>query len=185
MPTSTRTRGPRGMISVDVESTATEIMLNRLNLALSPHMLAGWMKTTVDPYIKKRIKERFIDEGDEVSGDWLPLQPSTRIIRARAGYGADHPINIRTGMLEQFITQAPPRINPHSLGATYTYPGKPPTGETLTKLKTAQFGKGREGRGRRASVHTPPRPVLGLGERDAEFLIMSLGMHIAAPGVPG
>lgn len=158
-------------IYIDVNARRVDALLLRLDTAMSPLGIAQYMKVAVDPWIRRRVKERFDAEGDDAVGRWLPLSPETRIIRAAKGFQPDGPINVRTGELERFITQgAVERITPTSSGATYVYPGLGFGGELRTKYDTAQAGK--------KSPRTPPRPVVGIGERDLAHVLSSLSMWI-------
>lgn len=145
-------------------------MLLRLEMALSPPGLGQFLATRAEPYLRKRASERFRAEGDDVVGEWLPLTRYTQDVRASQGYGAAHPINRRTGRLEDYITHSPASITMHSSGASLKYPGTKPTGELKDKVRTAQMGK--------PYPKTPPRPVLGMNHRDLEAVLLGLAMHI-------
>lgn len=161
--------GPMSL-TYQVSGKSAEALLTRLSLVLSPPGVAAYLGATVDPWITRRAKSRFANEGDDVVGNWLPLASATQQIRASQGYGADHPINHRTGALEQYITGSPPRITMSALGATLTSPGHAVTGKLRKKLDTAQSGTGQP--------NTPPRPVMGFNERDFGFVMTSLMMYI-------
>lgn len=152
----------------DVEST-----LARLDTALSPEALAGFLELQVGPYLQRRSKQRFQSEGDDASGKWAPLLPATAAVRAAGpwGVGADHPINKRTGELEEYITGSSSLSWPHSLGATLQFPGKrAETNSLQEKMNTAQKG--------RAKPATVPRPVLAVNERDLAFVMTELSFHV-------
>lgn len=146
-------------------------LLEALDTAHSPQALAAFMETTVGPYLQERAKRRFRNEGDDVSGPWVPLSSTTNAFREAAGYPPDHPINHRTGRLENYITNTKVGARPTSSGgAMLTFPANPPRGETAAKVKTAQFGK--------FTPRTPPRPVLGINEVDQAFFATSLHEYI-------
>jgi hypothetical protein len=155
---------------IDVEKRSVEALLMRLDTALSPPAIAQLLGGPVQEYVKRRAAQRFANEGDDVVGAWAPLQPATQAIRAQEGYGADGPINRRTDELMNYIVGSPGRTVMHSLGATLTYPGNPPTGETKAKVQTAQIGK--------PYPQTPPRPVLGLGEQDLIEILTILSVYV-------
>lgn len=142
-----------------------EVLLRRLDTALNPAGIAGFLGGEVDPYLRKRMKDRFLNEGDDVVGGWAPLSLATQDIRSDAGYGAAHPINVRTGEMEDYITNSPHNLQVEPWGASLTLPGKPPTGEMKDKVERAQFGDNA----------APPRPVLGMNERDLAFVLLGLG----------
>lgn len=161
-----------------VHDADVETMLKRLELVLSPAGLTGFMASTIGPYLQQRAKARFQNEGDDVVGHWAPLKETTHSFRLSQGFVPDHPINHRTGRLENYITGTQYGATPTSTGgAEITFPKNPPRGETAAKLKTAQFGK--------AFPQTPPRPVLGINERDMAFAVTALHAYIHSIGLGG
>lgn len=147
-----------------------QAMMTRMEIALSPIRVAGFLQATVDPYIRTRAKNRFSSEGDDVSGKWFPLQEVTQRIRGDQGFGATGPINHRTGELEDYITGTPGGAVPNALGATLTSPGTPASGTLLTKVQTAQAGK--------AYPATVARPVMGVNEADMAAVVTDLAKYI-------
>lgn len=162
-------------IVVSGDDLGVQAMLLRLNRALEPTGVGGFLSTSVDPWLRQRSSDRFANEGDDAVGQWLPLGQATQEIRASLGYGAAHPINRRTGELENYIVHTESRVEMNTGGATLTYPGADTSGELENKVRTAQSGK-------QGNPYTPPRPVLGLSSRDLEFVLTDLGNHIR--GVP-
>lgn len=162
----------RGFVDVDisVQKESVTALLTHLDTALNPVAIASFLGASVDPWLRTRAKDRFKSEGDDVSGGWAPLKESTQNIRSQMGYGSAHPINNRTGALEEYIVGSPNRLTIHGLGATLTLPGRAPTGELKTKVQTAQKGRG--------NPRTVPRPVLGMNERDMSFVLTALAMHV-------
>lgn len=147
-------------------------MLDHLETKLNPVGMATFLGQVIDPYLHSRAEGRFLSEGDDAVGKWVPLSHATQAIRAQQGYGSAHPINHRTGELEDYITGTPGAAHPHALGATLTFPGNPPKGELKTKVETAQRGK--------TSPQTPPRPVLAVNEKDLAFTLGALAAYIKA-----
>lgn len=166
------TPAPNGLVSILMTGDSRQVMrmLTKLNSSLEPAEVAVWLGTVVDPYLRKRARDRFRSEGDDVTGKWEPLKGPTQYIRSNAGYGAAHPINRRTGELEAYITGTAPRLNAAAV-ATLTLPGKAPKGELHTKVKTAQRGK--------IKPATAPRPVLGVNERDLATVMTELSLYLA------
>lgn len=164
-------------VIVTVDSQRVDAMLQRVDTAISPVGLMGFLTGVIGPYIRERASDRFASEGDDVSGKWAPLQPATQEIRSRGEWpvSATHPINVRTHELERFITQSNAAVWGHTLGASLRYPDKQPTRRSITqKMETAQRG--------RANPRTVARPVLGLNERDLAFTMQSLMFHIQTAG---
>ena len=150
------TRGT-GFIEFDIvgNQRGVQAMLERIDSALSPTGLAAFMGLAVGPWVKERAQSRFAQEGDDVTGKWAPLADATVEIREHAGFEGSHPINKRTGELEEFITQGQIGVVSTPGLTVMTYPKDPPAGKGIRqKMETAQVG--------RSFPSTKPRPVLGL-----------------------
>jgi hypothetical protein len=159
------------------DSRQVEQMLDRMNSAISPIGLMSFLGVKVDPYLRSRMEARFADEGDDVTGAWAPLKQVTQDIRAHQGFPPAHPINRRTGELEQYITASANFLGPiGDQGAILRLPGDPPASKSLKKkVTTAQKGDNR----------TVARPVLGMNEKDLAFVLGALAFHVTdGYGVP-
>lgn len=172
-----------GFLDFDIigDTAGVQAMLRHLDTALSPVAMAGFLGVKVGTFLKERATARFKGEGDDVSGRWAPLQPSTQLVRSYGPWpvGPDSPINKRTGELEAYITQSDIYAWGHSMGATVMYPGKIPNSKGLQqKMQTAQQG--------RARPRTVKRPVLGVNERDLTEVMTMLAFHVQSysSGVP-
>lgn len=173
-------RSPQGIgIQILGDDRGVQHMLNVLDTAINPVAIAGFLGAVVDPYLRKRAGARFQTEGDDVVGGWAPLATTTHRIREREGYGPEHPINKRTGELEDYITRGDGKIRMDPLiGASVTIPGEPSSSSKLkSKVKVAQSGGTQVG-----MQPTPPRPVLGMNERDLAFVLLALASHIKKAG---
>jgi hypothetical protein len=171
----------RGTLDVSIigDSRGVDLMVSRLSLLLGPAGMAGFLGGQVTPYLKTRAKNRFANEGDEVSGPWMPLSPATVQIRSHLGFPGDHPINHRTGALERWVTDSAPNLLLSPVLSTLTYPGNPPSGKLLQKVTTAQTGNRAKG------APTSPRPVLGLDATDYVAILAMLATSISSVGVTG
>jgi len=148
-----------------------QAMLNKIDSALSVTGLAEFLYGAVGPWVKERAANRFVNEGDDVTGKWLPLAPATVEIRERSGFEGSHPINKRTGELEEYITQGQIGVTSSPGIASLKYPENPPrTKSVREKMKTAQQG--------RSNPHTMPRPVLGLNEKDLTQVLTMLAFFV-------
>lgn len=146
-------------------------MLAHLDSSLSPVGLGAFLFGSVGPWVKRRAADRFANEGDDVSGKWLPLQQSTIEIREKAGFPGRNPINKRTGELEAYITQGQIGVTAGPGVGVLRYPDNAPRTRAIReKVKTAQKG--------RAMPATRPRPILGLNERDLAQVIEMLAFHV-------
>lgn len=146
--------------------------VEKLALLLSGPGLSTFLGASVGPYLRERTQQRFANEGDDVTGPWAPLHPATVAIRESLPYqiGGEHPINRRSGELEDWVTQGNYFPYPTGVGATLQYPKGKPSGELLDKLKTAQGG--------RANPKTVARPVLGVNEKDLLFVTAALAAAV-------
>jgi hypothetical protein len=162
-----------GFVNISMVGDAKNLSmkLTKLETTLASASMAAWLGTVVEPYLSGRAKHRFASEGDDVTGAWAPLKEATWAFRSPQ-YGPAHPINKRTGALEQYIVGTPGHPYPHSLGATLIYPGTPPKGETKKKVIVAQAGQ-------QTRPVTVPRPVLGVNERDLLTVLTDLSLFIS------
>lgn len=168
-----RSSRPVGFIDVVIvgDDAGVQAMLLKMERAVTGPGLTQFLATIVDPYLRTRAQNRFTSEGDDVTGPWAPLTPFTQNERAKHGYGPAHPINNRTGQLEDFIIGAPSNITIASEGGRLVYPGRRASGLLGKKVSVAQ-------RGISGRPFTPPRPVLGVNARDLEMVLLGLAMHI-------
>lgn len=168
-----------GWLDFDILGTpkSVERMLFILDTALSPLGISSFLGGAVGPYLKERARDRFIHEGDDVSGPWAGLKQSTQDTRAAGNWpvSPDHPINVRTHELQNYITQSSWSVTPTPIGGSLKYPGRTPSKKSIReKVKTAQQG--------RARPHTVARPVLGINEHDLAYVTAMLGFHVAGTG---
>jgi hypothetical protein len=166
---------------IDVKTEEVEALMERLNETIGPRGTKRFLKTEGSRMLQRITAQRFVREGDAaVGGRWVPLSRATEAFRKRGGFPQSHPINYRTGEMFRWAVSAQGRVTEEGDGThSLMYPGKQPTGELLSKVNTAQRGKKKRGRGTGA---TPARPILGLGDRDAEEFLNSLDNFIAKNG---
>lgn len=166
-----------GLIDIQIIGDArdAEMRLAGMHRAFDSERLAAWLVAGVDPLLRERTEERFASEGDEISGKWESLKPYTVRERESKGFPGEHPINVRTGALKRHLLDTPPRFAIHSLGATLWSPGDDGNAKTANKVRIAQQG------GTTPEGHVVlARPVLGIGVRDLEAVLVALAIHIAA-----
>lgn len=135
--------------------------IDRLRLTLTPTSLERFLLLVAHPYLVERIEDRFEAKGDDVSGKWEPLAPSTMMIRILQGYSPT-PTNIRSGAMFDALRQAR-NVRPMATGAEISM-GHAAVSDTKTKqkIKVAQQG----GTAPNAGRDTPARPVIGMNARD-------------------
>lgn len=166
--------GGMHIVIQSVDAATVHAGLSRLERALTGSGLADFFATTAAPYLAARAQNRFAQEGDDVVGAWAPLRLYTQNIRASQGYGAAHPINRRTGEMENYIVGSPPAIVSGTDGGVMRFPGPPASGKLVEKIRTAQIGFD----GGKGGPSTVPRPVLGVNATDLEALLIGLAKHI-------
>lgn len=155
-------------VIVSVDSREAWLMLRRLQWRLSPVGLHAYMQRKALPFLQARARARFAGEGDDATGKWAQLAHNTGLIRAKQGFPAWHPINVRTGALRTYVTTTA-KVSSTGTGARILMPGTGGSKELQRKLKKAQRG-GPTGKGKDA----PPRPVVAVGAVDQRFLGVSL-----------
>lgn len=143
-------------------------VLTRLAFTTSAVGLSLFMRGSTHRYLTERAQTRFDQEGDSASGKWAPLREATQNWRSYYGFGEDHPINKRTGALEEYITRGKPEVFEEPTGATLMFPG--PTNNTwLTKkMERAQAG----------DSTTVARPVLAFDTNDVAAILVSLSVFV-------
>ena len=163
------------LVTTDWDAYRSEAMLNSVMRAVGPTSLLSWLSGPADGYMTDEIVDRFAYEGDDKSGDWLPLTESTRRIREDLGFPGSNPINERTGGLLDFVMHSRDYIS-GSNWAGMEIPGDPGQVDLERKLLHAQ--RGATENPRFPGAITPPRPVLAVDESDMESLLKILEMHI-------
>lgn len=156
----------------EVHDAEVEKALFNLTLLLSPPGLGAFLGTSIGPYLTRRAKERFSSEGDDASGPWAPLKPYTVQVREEGNWpvSGEHPINRRTGELENWVVGSGWDAYPTAAGATLRFPGTKPSGELRDKVQTAQHG--------RTNPSTVPRPVLAVNETDLLFTLTAFAAAV-------
>lgn len=162
-----------GFIDIDIVGSkrSVEAMLDHLDSALSEIGMQIFMNGRIAPWLRERAEARFRDEGDDATGRWQALSEPTQDWRVNYGFHPSHPINRRTGQLEDYIMSSPARVVATKGFADLTWPAAPPSNPiTAKKLRVAQRGWD--------NPRTPSRPVVALGESDLVHTLTQLAFHI-------
>ena len=154
-------------LHIGVDAKEVDVALKGMMWSTSNVGLTSFLNGLPATSLRKRVEERFYQEGDSATGSWQPLKESTQQIRTAQGYSPAHPINIRTGQLRHFLVENPGRVNPTGIGAELRYPGTEPEGTTFFAFATAQKGSQKWG--------TPPRPVVAVDTVDLAATLALLG----------
>jgi hypothetical protein len=168
-------------LELHADFKSTYEVLERLEHSVSPLGLGFFLSVGVLQHITDRAESRFRAEGDDAVGKWAPLTPGTENIRQNLGYGAAHPINRRTGDLEDLITQANANstVSVNPIGAVLEHPALP-SGKLEDKLRTAQMGDSSQP----GYQPTVPRPVIALNEADLVWVLSALAYYIESGLAP-
>lgn len=153
------------MIGIEPDLMEVIRAVTALQTFVSNPSMSSVLDGPVADILSNRIEQRFASEGDEVSGPWAALKERTNAFREQQGFPTDHPINERTGNMKRWLTgHGFITIDPE--GPNYSLPGDDNAGDPFlnAKLITAQTGTNPTTGG------DTPRPVLGLGEVDAELV---------------
>lgn len=162
-----------GFIDIDIVGGKQDVqsMLEHLDSSLSDVGMQLFMNGRVAPFLRERAEQRFQGEGDDAVGKWAALSAPTQEWRESFGFAPSHPINKRTGQLEEYILNAPAQVTTRAGFALLVWPDAPPSDSlTAKKLRVAQQGWD--------SPTTPARAVLGLGETDLLHALTQLALHI-------
>lgn len=159
-------------VEVYVEKDLVIRRLVELMGKISGPSLESYLRFKANPWLINRTRQRFLGQGDEVSGKWAPLKESTREFRINQGF-SPLPINRRTGGMYDLLTQTGiPDAAATPVGAILLFPGPGGMkGYLKQKVSTAQHGKAKPG--------TVARPVLGLGIKDYAFFLRTLQEHVS------
>lgn len=154
----------------DVEMVDLQADLVTMMFRSSPQGVHTFLEGVAEPYLEDRLEQRFVTEGDDAVGQWLPLRQATQVIRASQGFGAAHPINIRTREMIDYMLNASADVTLIGSDGTLTFPsrGAPPSVEQ--KMQTAQAGK--------SYPRTPPRPVIALSDTDSVLITRDLASYM-------
>ena len=162
-------------LSISIDSASVLSMLMSLDTCFDKSAMQMFMLQRAAPWLRRRTKSRFRNEGDDASGKWQQLAPATVKIRRAgidsgqySGISPDHPINRRTGEMEEFLSKSAGAFTFGSVFAELTYPGDYPNPSVYKKVATAQ--------GR--TPKTRARPVLAVNAVDMLEVTQSLSRFI-------
>lgn len=155
----------------DTDTDGAKLVVRTLRQRTTPQGLRHFLRNTVEPFLVRRIENRFRREGDDVTGRWHPLSVATEAFRRRAGFPAAHPINVRTTQMRDYLENSSATINPVGGDMSLVYPGQSPNALTEKKIRVAQ-------RGQRRRPVTPPRPVLGMNRNDLQYITSELTEYL-------
>lgn len=156
------------MSSVEFDDTELRAVFQNIEEMLSPAGAVEFLQGSVVPHLQRRASDRFAAQGDDVSGSWAPLAPATWAWRTALGYEPFGPINVREGELERYVTGGSGAFSTTGQDeVVMDYPGGSPGGSLRDSLEGAQYGQ-------KGSPGQPPRPVLAVGQQDAEMVLGAL-----------
>ncbi len=167
-------------LSVDLDDVL-RAQLAELEFSFSTEFLTWFLGVEITQFLQARAERRFAREGDDASGKWKPLSEFTREERRALGFGGAHPINVRTGEMEDWVMQNNSSVVGSDAAGVFDleWPARMPSpgSELETKVKTAQQGK------RRGEKSVPKRPILAVGEIDLVHLLAQYALNLKPAGV--
>lgn len=168
---------------IDLDVNVDEIIieqLRELEFVFSKEFMAWFLGVEITQYLQQRATTRFSREGKQAGEKpWRPLAQATREERILMGYNGAHPINVRTGDMEDWVTNADSHVFGMTGDMTLEWPGSMPEGELYDKIQTAQMGK----KDNQYGGYTPPRPVIRFSEVDFAHLMANLALQMKPGGV--
>lgn len=164
-------------VSVDIDNVIYE-NLRELEFVLGREFASWFLGVEMTQYLQRRAELRFRKEG-ALPGEkgWKNLAEFTVAERESLGYPGAHPINRRTGELEEWVTNANATVRGAEGLMELEWPGNMPSdSETREKFETAQ-------RGKTSPRFTPARPVVRLSAVDMVHVMAAFAGHTKAAGV--
>jgi hypothetical protein len=156
-------------IDIQVDKKEVDLLLGAIESTLLGQNLFQYLRDYMMPYMRQRTAQRFASEGDDASGKWAPLMEVTNDIREALGFPREHPINRRSGALENFLERGNIEFQMQADSAAMFYPGRPASSLLTEKLMTAQGGS------RRAVA----RPVVALSQADMSYFVSNFSFWFA------
>jgi hypothetical protein len=165
------------MFVVDIDAKGVKAKIDAAFKAIEPQAISYFNNVVVAQLLQLYTKERFAGEGDTGGvgtsvGQWAELATYTKYDRKRRGFQPDHPINVRTGGLKDWVTGAQGMQVAQEL---FIWPAKlPPNNSSMHfAYACAQTGRTRSG------PH-PPRKIAAVGQYEAETFTQMLGRRVTA-----
>lgn len=157
-------------VAVVINDKTVNSRLARMEYMLTGPVIGAMLHSVAVPMLWEDAKRRFATEGRSDGEKWVPLKQSTLDIRRRRGF-APGPINVRTGLMRDYVTTALGQTVSTSDYTQLTWPGTPPSGGRLMyAYGTAQQGSSVWG--------TPPRPVVRLSPKVIVGLYAAIAAHV-------
>lgn len=153
-------------LEFELDDGDVQVQLNHASNALTSPSLAEFLRTDAVEWLQGRAQRRFDSEGDDASGKWAALKWPTENFREAMGVDRQHPINKRTGSLEEFVTGSRGVVAPRGQGAALIWPG--PAGDPILEGKFATAQKGKR------KPNTVARPVAAVSQIDVAGLESAL-----------
>ncbi|UYL87041.1 hypothetical protein SEA_HOLLOW_20 [Gordonia phage Hollow] len=160
-------------ISYTVSTKRVQLRIRAIEQRISASGMAAFFMSVGHLHFQQRVSERFAQEGDDASGNWLPLADATLKEKAKAGYPPY--INVRTGAMRAYLENAPGYIiGGGKQGTSFGWPRAAPSKNLQDRIKLAQFGDFENGR------EVPARPVIAADATDMMTLAKLLDAYIGS-----
>jgi len=149
-------------ITVKVNSSDVNRLLLKVEKSIGVVSINTWLRSVVDPYMRKSFASNFIKQGSPAGGKWKTLADSTQKDRTKIGIGAKSPILRRKGdKLYEEVTGTKGQTILGGYGMSW--------GLNLSVVYGAnQTGTGKSGQ------DLPIRRMIGFSSVDRTFIVKSL-----------
>lgn len=165
--------------TIEVEADDVLAVLRQVELATNTIGLREFLGGPVVEWLQERADHRFASEGDDASGQWPDLTWGTQQIREALGFPREHPINVRTGDLRDWVVNSDGKVSALGpLGAELEWPGTAPDAEIESKFKVAQKGANYGENPMFPTSGTVPRPVARVNAVDLEAVLEAYVMWL-------
>lgn len=158
-------------VAITINDKVVNSRLDRMQYMLTGPVIGSLLQTTAVPLLREDARRRFSTEGASDGEKWVPLKQATIDIRRTRGF-APGPINVRTGLMRNYVTTALGQTVSTPSYTQLTWPGTQPMDNSPLgyAYHTAQAGSSVWG--------TPPRPVVRLSPKVIVALYAVMASHV-------
>lgn len=157
-------------VAIVVNDKVVNSRLDRMQYMLTGPVIGSMLHTVGVPLLREDARRRFSTEGRSDGEKWVPLKQATIDIRRARGFAAG-PINVRTGLLRDYVASSLGQTTSTPNYTQLAWPGTPPSaGRLMYAYGTAQQGSSVWG--------TPARPVVRLSPKVIVGLYAAIAAHV-------
>lgn len=163
------------MILMQTDAKSVRRVIKAAIGAIEPQAVSYFNNVVVTQLLQLYARERFKGEGETGGagtsvGQWSELATYTKMDRKRKGFQPDHPINVRTGGLKDWVTSAQGMQVAQEL---FIWPARLPPNRSSLHFAYACAQTGRVSK----APHSP-RKIAAVGQYEAETFTQMLGRRV-------